>query len=195
MRLLVKRGKEMELTPQDEEYVNKAFVYQDRNLGWTFYNEREFLENLLQTRFNFLLVVYAMFFNVFFLTKCGTLSKIVILVIGLIITLLIWKIIFRIYKKVNVLLCVLYSLWGKEKKDSKENKEIIEDKKNKELNTSNIINTLLKKDNKNNENNEVNKFIGFYIPLTLVLTFAIGLLIYIIKFIVSCPCITDFFKG
>lgn len=184
----------MKLTPEDEELVNKAFNYQRENLKWTFYDERKFLENLLQTRFNFLLVVYAMFFNAFFITKCGTLSKVLILIIGLIVTILIWKTICRIYKKVNVLLSVLYSLWGKEKKDSEENKEIIEDKKNKELNTSNVLDTLLNKYNKIDESKEVNKFIGICIPLTMVLTFAIGLLIYLILFIISCPCIIDFFK-
>jgi hypothetical protein len=158
----------MKLDDKQKKLALDAFKHQKDKLNWTFYEEREFLENLLQTRFNFLITVYAIFFNTFFLTK-GDFSRIVILLTGFTITLLIFITICRIYKKVDVLLSVLYEL------DNKETEK---------YNTSQVIKDLLKE--KDKEKKGVNKIIGFYIPLLLTLSFVIfGILICIGKFI--CP--------
>jgi hypothetical protein len=48
--------------------IKDVYYYQRNHSGWTFYQEREFMENLLQTRFNFLITVYALFVTAFFMT-------------------------------------------------------------------------------------------------------------------------------
>jgi hypothetical protein len=66
------------------EEVNQAYEHQKKNGDWTFYQEREFVENLLQTRFNFLIAIYTLFLLPFFQVNDKN-TKMVILFLGLII--------------------------------------------------------------------------------------------------------------
>jgi len=147
-----------------KDEIKAALKKQKDDAGWTFFNEREFMENLLQTRFNFLLTVYALFFTAFFLTPCGAVSKFIILIIGLIITILVWIVIYRIYEKVDALLRILYALDPQF--------------------TSTMVKRELGKCDKFPDG--VNKFIAVYIPLILVITHGLGIIYYFIELVTSC---------
>jgi len=58
--------KKKQLKALTDEEVVQAYKCQKDNNDWTFYQEREFVENLLQTRFNFLITVYTLFLLPFF---------------------------------------------------------------------------------------------------------------------------------
>jgi hypothetical protein len=130
---------------------------QKKDADWTFYNEREFLENLLQTRFNFLIAVYAIFFAAFFTAKVD--DRIIILFIGFFVTLLVSKTVFRIYFKVDILLKILYELGDNY--------------------TSSIIKKEMSEVDDNSES--VNLLIGICIPLFLTTTFLIGMFYYFLQ--------------
>ena len=93
------------------EEVKLAYECQKKNNDWTFYHEREFVENLLQTRFHFLITVYTLFLLPFFNAKYEE-SKIVILIIGLIIVGIIGLAVYRIYVKFDVIMKILYKFDG-----------------------------------------------------------------------------------
>ena len=89
--------------------IKAAYEYQLKNCEWTFYNERELLENVLSNRFNSLLVVYSLFIMAF-IQIAGTINKIVILGIGLMITSLTGLTIYRTYIKLDIIQKFIYSL-------------------------------------------------------------------------------------
>ncbi|GHU85059.1 hypothetical protein FACS189473_3600 [Spirochaetia bacterium] len=130
--------------------------------GWTFYHEREFMENLLQTRFNFLIAVYALFVNAFFTTKDKD-SKLIIVVLGLLIVPLMAITVRRIYIKVDILLQILYNL------DKNQVFPIVK----KELDRREL-------DAIHNKFPNANLLIGKIIPAILIASF-IGGLIYLFK--------------
>jgi len=93
----------------DSQAIKEAYESQKKNGDWTFYQEREFLENLLQTRFNFLLTVYALFVNAFFMAQTAE-SKLLILILGLLIVGIMSLLVYRIYMKLDIVLKILYKL-------------------------------------------------------------------------------------
>lgn len=130
--------------------AREALDYQRKKYNWTFYEERQFMENLLQTRFNFLIVIYAMFFNVFF--RSAEEFRIIISICGFIITLLIWLTIYRIYLKLDVILKILHNM--------------------EDMCTFKMINEELGKRVSCLPN--VNKLIGIFIPFLLTVSFIVG---------------------
>jgi hypothetical protein len=140
--------------------IKEAFEYQKEKTGWTFYNEREFMENLLQMRFNFLIAVYALFLNALFLSKN---TKMIILIIGLIIVFIMGLTVYRIYKKLIIILRIIHKL-GEQHVFSIVDKEIRSHK-------TGFIG--------------VNEFIGITIPVLLVSSFIVGIILFhcgILKF-------------
>jgi hypothetical protein len=146
-----------------EEELKKALKKQRKKANWTFFNEGEFLEKLMQTRFNFLITVYALFFSTFFLCEKEE-YRLIIAIIASIIIFLISLTIYRIYMKVDVVLSILYKL----------NKKF----------TSRIIKKELGERSGFLPN--VNKYIGYRIPIVLLITSVLGV-IYSIKEI-FCKC-------
>lgn len=88
--------------------VNQAFEKQKIH-GWTFYDEREHIENLLCQRFNFLLVVYSLF-----ITAAATVNdakeRTIIFVVGAIFILLLSATLYRVYIKLDIVLQILHDL-------------------------------------------------------------------------------------
>jgi hypothetical protein len=89
--------------------IEQMYEFQRTNTDWTFYNEREFMENLLQTRFNFLITVYTLFLMPFFAAETKV-SKIVLLCLGLIIVGFMGLAVYRVYVKLDVVLKILHKL-------------------------------------------------------------------------------------
>jgi len=100
------KRKKGELLSIDEKKLREAFEVQRTEVGWTFYNERLFEENLLHTRFNMLITMYALFMTAIVLTK----DSIPICLIGLVITTIMGFVVYRIYMKMMILLSILHKL-------------------------------------------------------------------------------------
>ncbi|MCL1931558.1 MAG: hypothetical protein FWF55_07050 [Treponema sp.] len=147
----------MDINSSKEE-LEKALEIQMEKAGWTFFDEREFLENLMQTRFNFLITVYAFFFSTFFLCEKEE-YRLIIAIIASIIIFLISLTICRIYIKADIVLKILYEL------DSNY--------------TSGIIKKELGRCSGFLPN--VNKFIGYRIPIVLLITSVLGVIYSMIK--------------
>jgi len=103
---------------QDEKHKLKAFAVEEikqlyelqhKNNDWTFFDEREFAENLLQTRFNFLITVYTLFLLPFFQANDKE-SKITILILGLIVVGIMGLVVYRTYVRTDVILKIVYRL-------------------------------------------------------------------------------------
>jgi hypothetical protein len=91
--------------------IEQAYEFQRTNTDWTFYKKREFVENLLQTRFNFLITAYTLFLVPFFEVKNKD-AKFVLLCIGLIIVVFMGLTVYRVYVKLDVIMKILYKLGG-----------------------------------------------------------------------------------
>jgi hypothetical protein len=93
----------------EPDEIKASFELQRKYQIWNFYDEREFIENLLQTRFNFLITTYALFLTVLFTTQKSN-SKIIITIIGFIILGLMSLTVCRIYVKLIIMLKILRNM-------------------------------------------------------------------------------------
>jgi hypothetical protein len=101
--------KEQELKVYEGE-VRNAYIYQSTTTPeWTFYNEREHTETTFHNRFNFLLLVYSLFVNAYFMSN-NNIDRLTILIIGFIIVTLLSIGIFRAYTRFRILMDILHSL-------------------------------------------------------------------------------------
>ncbi|RYU93019.1 hypothetical protein [Emticicia agri] len=137
------------------EFLNEAFKNQKKDIGWDFYAERQFIENLFCQRFNYLIAIYAIIIagagsakNQFFL-NC-------ILCIGFIVVFLLSLVLYRAYIKLIILLKILHRL---------ESHHVFP-----------IIETEMKQQGKTALFG-VNSLIGVYIPVFFNLTILIGLIL------------------
>ncbi len=105
------------LTPDDamkayQKQLNNDNSTKDK-FDWSFYKEREFTENLLTNRFNFLLVAYAFFLtiiiNMFTSMQVNYYILIFVLGLGFLVTSCLNISIYKIYIKVDALLRILHS--------------------------------------------------------------------------------------
>ncbi len=105
-------SQECKLKHFSSENIKEKYKQQLKNehCDWSFYSEREFLENLLTKRFNFLLVTYSFFLISGLTVKDDQLLELSILCLGSIVMLCLSIAIYRIYKKLNTVLRILYSL-------------------------------------------------------------------------------------
>lgn len=138
-----------------QEEIQNAYEYQKDSTDWTFYSEREFIENLFSNRFNYLLVVYSLFVTAFAAIS-GTTNKLIILYLGLFVTILVSLTIYRAYVKLIITLKILHSL------DEKQVFPII-NKETKSKGFSALGN--------------VNPIIGIVIPCVFSLSFIIGIIL------------------
>ena len=87
---------------ENESDVLKPENYQDQET-WTYSHEREFIENLLCTRFNFFLVFYSLVIAGF-VTTTKECYQPIILILGTIISILLAFTIYRSHIKLDILL-------------------------------------------------------------------------------------------
>ncbi|RYD95890.1 MAG: hypothetical protein EOP54_14980 [Sphingobacteriales bacterium] len=148
----MKKKKYNKLTAEE---IQKAYEFQKEKLDWTFYSEREFIENLLTNRFNFLLVAYSLFVTAF-ATIEGKTNKIIILSLGLLITFFISITIYRVYQRHILNLKILYDLGDQH--------------------VFPFISKELKSKHKNVIKN-VNPILGIILPLIFMLTFIAAIIL------------------
>lgn len=135
--------------------LQEYFNFQKENGIWNFYQEREFIENLFCKRFNYFLVIIAIFLGGALTAKSQT-NFIIVLSIGLIYTALMAFTIYRNYKKLIILLKIMYKLGD------------------------NHVFPIVAKEIKFQRDFfsfGVNHLIGIWIPLLSVLIFLIGLIL------------------
>lgn len=92
-----------------KEELHAALERQLKSYSWTFFDEREFLENLMCQRFNFLLV----FYSVFVAAAASAPNQrflIAVLIIGTALMGGLWAMIWRAYIKFDVAITICYRL-------------------------------------------------------------------------------------
>lgn len=83
--------------------------YDLQDSSWNFYHEREFIEKLLNQRFNFIIVIYSIFIAAAATVETPTMF-IIVLGVGFVFTLLMFFNIYRAYVKFNIMVKILYKL-------------------------------------------------------------------------------------
>jgi len=109
IKLKKKKNEKHKLKNLTDDKIKWAYKQQKEHKDWTFYDEREFAENQLQTRFNFLITVYTLFLLPFFQSNSKE-SKIVILLLGLIIVGIMGLVVYRAYIRFDTIIKILYNL-------------------------------------------------------------------------------------
>ena len=129
-----------------------------KELGWSYFSEREFVENLVSQRFNYFIVVFSLFITASATVKEVN-SLIIILSLGIIIVSIIGFTIYRTHVWLDIVFKILHNLPEKAHLF-----EIIreEQKKSKWI---------------KRHHGSVNKMIGIYIPLFCCLSLIIGLIL------------------
>jgi len=105
-------NKETDLKTITNEEIKAAYKYQQK-IGWTFNDEKELTDTIFNSRFNFLLVAYTLFLNIYFLAGDKN-EKLSILVIGLLIISFLYIPIHRAYTRYNYVINILCSIDDKE---------------------------------------------------------------------------------
>jgi hypothetical protein len=169
--------------------------------AWTLYNERVFLEELLQSRFNFFLVTFSLIVAGAASIIAGDTSDaskptlIFLLVFGLILCILMWATIYRIYVKVDIVLEICYE--NSQLFDEIKNR-IIKKEKEKEKEKLHwfykFISAFFKKIEKITSEQEkdksrqekdkssgVNQIIGIWIPMICIIWISIALLMEVFQ--------------
>ena len=94
------------MLPKD---ILECYSKQKANGDWTFYNEREFMENLFCTRLNYFFVIFSLILMAAVTVRSNA-NLILVLIIGAIIQLLLWFSVYRIYIKLDIVLKILHNL-------------------------------------------------------------------------------------
>jgi len=157
--IVARRAEKKRFKILTEDEIKNAYKYQTQNMVWTFYQEREFMETLFQNRFNYLLIIYSLFVNGFFIVNDYK-NKLIILCIGGLVTALMCIIIYRAYVKLIIILRILYSL------DDEHVFPVI-DKEIKGMKLSSGF--------------PVNHIIGIVIPNIMVFSFLVGIIAMVTK--------------
>lgn len=141
-----------------KDEIRKAYKFQLNNSDWTFYSEREFVENVLSQRFNYLVLLYSLFISAFVVID-GETNKNILLLLGFFIVSLMGITIYRVYVKLMINLEILDSL--------------------EEMHAFHFIR---KKTNKNKWYSifRVNPIIGKWLPLFFSISFLILLLLNVL---------------
>jgi hypothetical protein len=95
-----------------KDEIKEAYKYQ-KKIGWTFNNEKELTDSMLNNRFNFMLLAYSLFLNTYFLVNDNTV-KLQVLFIGLFVISFLYIPIFRAYTRYNLVIKILISIDDKE---------------------------------------------------------------------------------
>eukprot|EP00825_Cyclidium_porcatum_P012151 TRINITY_DN16327_c0_g1_i1.p1 TRINITY_DN16327_c0_g1~~TRINITY_DN16327_c0_g1_i1.p1 ORF type:complete len:276 (-),score=30.68 TRINITY_DN16327_c0_g1_i1:152-979(-) len=99
---------------QDKSKMNhNKFLKKQIRSAWTILNEREFSENIMNNRLNILLIIYAIFIGAFFQTNNVT-NKVIISLIGTILTGFSFLTIYRAYRKVRIIIEIIRKMSKKQ---------------------------------------------------------------------------------
>ena len=129
-----------------------------KELGWSYFSEREFVENLVSQRFNYFIVVFSLFITASATVK-DVKSLIIILCLGIITLSVIGFTIYRTHVWLDIVFKILHNLPEKNhlfkiiREEQEESKWI------------------------KRHHGSVNKMIGIYIPLFCCLSLIIGLIL------------------
>jgi len=96
-----------------DDEIREALKYQQNNSSWNLYSEREFLENILSQRINFVIAVFALF-----VTAAATVKAVdgfrVILGTGAFLLIVLFATTYRVYQRLKIVLKMLYKVDSKE---------------------------------------------------------------------------------
>ncbi len=145
-----------DLNTIDDGLIKESLKTQ-KDLGWDFYDEREFMENLFCQRFNYFLIVYSLFITAAASVK-NEKSLIIVLSLGIFLTISIWLTLYRAYVKLIINLKILYRI---------PKKGHVFQVINNEIKTYNWVKRLF----------GVNSLIGVYIPIFCILTLITALIL------------------
>ena len=90
-----------------------AFKKQKEIYGWSLWDERVFIENLYNQRFNYLLVVYGLLLNILYQVN-GKLTTIFLGLFGAVLLSVLWLMMNRIYRKLDICLKYLHRVQSNE---------------------------------------------------------------------------------
>jgi len=99
----------MDIKTRNEKQLRASYALQKKNNDWNFYEEREFIENLFQTRFNFLITTYALFITAFAVSQ-EPIFKWFILGIGLFVITLMGLAVVRIRLRAKLIVKMMHKL-------------------------------------------------------------------------------------
>ncbi len=157
---------------KSKEEIIFCFHQQIKKSGWTFFSERQFVEGLFCTRFNYFIATVSVLSAAITQIESLFIMFLVILV-SLILLILMALNIYRAYFKLMILAKIIYKLES--------------------FNVPNIIDIESKsKFNKNKLSFSSNPIIGFIIPAICILTYLI-MLIWCITNLLTCPSCTPHF--
>ncbi len=142
----------------DEKKIVETIKTQ-KKLGWDYYNERQFIENLFCQRFNYFLIIFSLFITAAASVK-NERSLIIVLSLGIIMTIAVWLTLYRAYIKLIVNLKILHQI-------------------PKEGHVFQIINNEIESYHWIKKLFGVNDLIGIYIPLFCILILILGLILVI----------------
>lgn len=94
------------------------------NAGWTFWDERVHMENIFCTRVNYLILCYSLFVAAFATLHDKT-SQLVILVVVFFILFLISNFLIRAWKKLEIILKIIFNLYPEESNGLKKIDELV----------------------------------------------------------------------
>jgi len=174
------------LTKEEILEIRKTYLAQklekkEEGGGWTFWDERVQVENLLCQRFNFLILSYSLFIAAFAVIP-DKLSKIILLFLGFVVMLLLSIFVRRAWSKLDFNLKCLFVLHEeyngirfidqkvRSKKNAKKKNDQDEDKKNDQEGSQK------KGEKKKLFSIKYNKIIGAIIPGFLCISLALGII-------------------
>jgi hypothetical protein len=107
------RPKTHRLKVVTDDEIREALKYQQDKSSWNLYSEREFLENILSQRINFVIAVFALF-----VTAAATVKEIVsfriILGTGALLLMILFTTTWRVFQRLKIVLKMLYKVDIKE---------------------------------------------------------------------------------
>ena len=158
----MKNKQKKNLNTIDKKLIEESIKVQ-RKLGWDYYQEREFVENLFCQRFNYFLIVYSLF-----ITAAASVKTVdnltIVLILGIILTTGIWVTLYRAFIKLIVNLKILHQI--------PEDGHVFQ-----------VINNEIKSYHWIKKLWGVNDLIGIYIPLFCILTLIVGLILSLTGFL------------
>lgn len=114
--ILFPKKNEEKVTPKAKQLFSNALQVQRDKLGWTFYDERKFIENLIVQRFNFFIMLFGAVLVSAWMQDNNSIKpweKIFFFLVTITIFTLLWALIFRMYYRLKILQRILHHIGGK----------------------------------------------------------------------------------
>ena len=95
----------------DKVKIEQIMKTQLDETAWNFYHERQHVENLFYSRFNFFLVLYGMFVAAIVSLECDSKKpfEVGLLMFAIVILSLVWATLCRNYQTLRIILYILYN--------------------------------------------------------------------------------------